>query len=552
MTRVVLRLFDLLAWALRASGVDYPQFRALLEVKLTLDGRRQTTAFRTQPGKAPRNALLFTLVINTFMGLFVAMFLGILRQPLLALTIVHAFIMMMIALSLISDFSSVLLDTTDNQILQPRPVTSRTLLAARTAHIVVYIALLSGSLALPALVVGGIKFGVVFVPAFLFTLLLSIAMILNAVNLLYLLLMRWISGERLRDIILYFQVAMTVIAMGGYQVVPRLMNAQMLKGPDISAAWWIYLVPPAWLAGAVDLAIGNWGAVPATLTGLAVAVSAVLWVLVTRLAPGFREALARLDAAPAKSTVASGQMRASARRTIFRYLCRRPTERAAFELLWALSSRDRQFKLRTYPSAAFAIVFGCLFMFMPGGNARTLAEVVDSRLYLFMLYFACLMAPTALMQMAFSDQREAAWIYRALPLARPGEVLVAGLKVIVVKLIVPTFLVLTAITLVLWGVRTLPDVALALGVTLLMAGLQALLVGRRMPFSEAFAVRDSSGRATRAMVIMLASMAVGGLHFALTFVPYGVPAAIVPIVALAWLTIAGYRRTRWAQVLRTE
>jgi len=549
MIRVVLWLFDLLAWALRASGVDYPQFRALLELKLTLDGRRPSTAFRTQTGKASRNALVFTLGMNTFMGLFVAMFLGILPRPLLALTIVHAFIMMMIALSLISDFSSVLLDTTDNQILQPRPVTSRTLLAARTAHIVVYIGLLTGSLSLPALVVGGIKFGAVFVPAFVLTLLLSIAMILNAVNLLYLLLMRWISGERLRDIILYFQIVMTVIAMGGYQIVPRLMDAQMLKGPDISESWWIYLVPPAWLAGALDLVIGEARAVTAVLTALAVAVPVVLWMLVARLAPGFREALARLDAAPAKN-LAAGQKHVGGRRTLFRYLCRRPTERAAFELLWALSSRDRQFKLRTYPSAAFAIVFGCVFMFMPGGHTRSLAELAASRTYLLLLYFGCMMVPTSLIQMRFSDQREAAWIYRALPLVSPGEVLAAGLKVLVVKLMAPAFVVLSAITLAIWGYRVIPDVVLAFCVALLMAGLQALAMGRYLPFSQAFQVRDSSGRATRAMLLMLLAMAVGGLHFLLTYVPYGVPAAIVPVAALAWLTIAGYRRTSWAQVLR--
>ena len=40
MIALILRLFDCFSWLLRGLGVDYPQFRAILQTKLMLDVRR--------------------------------------------------------------------------------------------------------------------------------------------------------------------------------------------------------------------------------------------------------------------------------------------------------------------------------------------------------------------------------------------------------------------------------------------------------------------------------------------------------------------------------
>ncbi|NTW37527.1 MAG: hypothetical protein HGB17_15710 [Syntrophobacteraceae bacterium] len=59
---------------------------------------------------------------------------------------------------------------------------------------------------------------------FLLTLACSIALIVCAVNLFYVAAIRFTSGERLRDIILQFQVVMSVGVFVGYQFLPRLMD----------------------------------------------------------------------------------------------------------------------------------------------------------------------------------------------------------------------------------------------------------------------------------------------------------------------------------------
>ena len=66
----------------------------------------------------------------------------------------YTYIMVMISMTLITDFSSILLDTSDNTIILPRPVDSRTLFAARLTHILLYLGQLGlGLTVIPAIVV---------------------------------------------------------------------------------------------------------------------------------------------------------------------------------------------------------------------------------------------------------------------------------------------------------------------------------------------------------------------------------------------------------------
>ncbi len=552
MVKLVLCVFDVFAWTLRRAGVDYPQFRALLGVKLTLDGRRQFTAFQQRGGRAPRNALVFTLAMNAFMGICAAMLIPLSSTPLTTMTLLHALVMVMVALSLIADFSSVLLDTTDNQILQSRPISSRTLLAARIAHIVTYITLLTLSLTAASFVVGTFKYGLAFPGVFALTLAASVCLIVGAVNVLYLLAMRLISGEKLRDIILYFQISMTIIVVGGYQILPRLMDVHELGAWGLADRWWVYLIPPAWLAAPIELLTGKVGPALLILTVLGTLVPLGTILTALALAPGFKAALARLEAAPG-ATPGARRPAAAPRRGLTAWLTRSPVERAAFEFLWTLSGRDRQFKLRTYPNVALVLIFGAMFILSdPGGLRHAFETLPETHKHLFMLYMCCALAPTAILQMRYSDRYEAAWIYRVLPLATPGQVLRAGLKVVLVRLVLPSFALVTLVTLAIWRTKAVPDVLLALCATLLTCALQALLIGDHLPFSEPFAMMEGSGRVSRSLLFMLLSLVLGGLHYLLTFAPYGVPVA-TPLVALAaGLALRAYGRRPWRAILAEE
>ena len=71
LNKITLWVFDRLAPLIRRLGVDYGQFRALLEVKLTLDARRLKFGSAPAGGskKKPPNALGATAVFYAIMGL---------------------------------------------------------------------------------------------------------------------------------------------------------------------------------------------------------------------------------------------------------------------------------------------------------------------------------------------------------------------------------------------------------------------------------------------------------------------------------------------------
>ena len=56
--------------------------------------------------------------------------------------------------SMISDFSSVLLDIRDSNILYPKPIDRKTVSAAKLIHIIIYLSLLTVALVRPSLIAG--------------------------------------------------------------------------------------------------------------------------------------------------------------------------------------------------------------------------------------------------------------------------------------------------------------------------------------------------------------------------------------------------------------
>src|SRR5688500_17755417 len=126
----LLRFLDLWKWLFLRLGVNYDQLRAIVEVKLTTDNRRQTVAYKTKRNKEPTNTFVATVLLYAVFGIFISFVIYTLPSFILSMLMFFTYIMVMIIMTLITDFSSILLDTSDNTIILPRPVDSRTLFIA--------------------------------------------------------------------------------------------------------------------------------------------------------------------------------------------------------------------------------------------------------------------------------------------------------------------------------------------------------------------------------------------------------------------------------------
>lgn len=176
--------------------------RAIVDVKLTMDNRRGYSSLgrhgQSKAGEDKNNQFLIVLGIYTFFGLFtgLSMLAFTPKETLfIPLTITFGYLMVFCAMTLLSDFSSLILDSANNQIILPRPVSGRTLLLSRIVHIAGYLFSIAIALSLVGLVVATYRFGPLAGIIFLIMSLLSSILMVFLTNVFYLLLMQFTSEE---------------------------------------------------------------------------------------------------------------------------------------------------------------------------------------------------------------------------------------------------------------------------------------------------------------------------------------------------------------------
>ncbi|QJD78085.1 ABC-2 family transporter permease [Spirosoma rhododendri] len=551
MTPLILSILDRLQGLFRWLGADYSQLRAIVQVKLMMDNRRNYTTLgrygqQKKDSDPPNNTFLKVLGFYALFGTLLSLQLAFKDRESLFFPLIlqFAYVMILCAMTLISDFSSIILDSSDNQIILPRPVSSRTLWLARITHISVYLFAIALATGIGSILVLGYRFGPVAGLLFLFLSLLSAMLMVFLTNLLYLGLMRFISEDKLREIINYVQIVMAIAFYGGYQLIPRLINRSDLSDA-LDRQWWHYLVPPMWMAGAVDSVLQRtFDTDHLLLIALAILMPVGgIWVMSQFMTGSFTEKLSSLDqdsksAQPIAATVAQPTRLLD---QLAGWFTGSLLERAAFAFAWRIMGRDRKFKLKTYPQLGFGFVY-IVFMSVRGGGFNN-SEFST----LFSLYFAGLYGMVAQYQLSASDSFKASWLYGAAPIRQPGDILTGALKAIIVKLVTPFYLLVAAYLLGKNGFDKVDDIMLGYANTIVMLLASALLSDRRMPFSVPVdAVNQSNtGRSLLTLVVLTL---VGGLHFILTLIPYGVWGGIVLALLVVWLLMRQYQRTNWNQI----
>ncbi|MCG4584704.1 hypothetical protein L0P56_04285, partial [Anaerosalibacter bizertensis] len=134
----VLKFMDRFKGLFKSFGIDYDTMRKILQVKLTLDGRRVPTVMNNNSYKNEGNSIKKSLGFYILLGLVLVPFVISNQNYLFQMSFLFGILMFMMMTILISDFSSVLLDLRDKDIILSKPVDGKTLSAAKTIHIMIY------------------------------------------------------------------------------------------------------------------------------------------------------------------------------------------------------------------------------------------------------------------------------------------------------------------------------------------------------------------------------------------------------------------------------
>ncbi|WP_245183474.1 hypothetical protein [Lentibacillus salicampi] len=411
-----LNFLDRFQFLFKRLGINYGDMRKILQLKLTMDQRRVPTIFNMDSSKKKQgNQFLKSLWLYAFYGLISVPILFFGDHYMLQMSLLFGITMFFLMTSMISDFTSVLLDVRDKNIIGTKPVSKKTISAAKMVHVGMYIALLAGAfVAVPFIVMMFAK-GILFSLLFLAFLILNLIFIIALTALIYIFTLQIFNGELLKDIINYVQILLSVGIVVGYQLLARSFEVIDLT-VSYTFSWWHVFIPPIWSGAPFELLLRqNMSSGVIFLSLLALVVPIISIIVYARLMPSFERNLEKLLNESGKSRKKLFKME----HIWSRLVCFSQEERVFFQFASAMMKKERDFKLKVYPSLGFALFFPFVFLFNSFNNELT-GNVGDSKLYL-TIYIGSIMIPAAVHMLKYSENYNGSWVLQTLPLTDAGH-----------------------------------------------------------------------------------------------------------------------------------
>lgn len=544
------------------SGVDTFQLNEILKIKLLLDSRRPPAMFAGRKRaatatttKTPMGVIFVTLIFGVFYGLLLIFF----DKPLVGQTVYFSVFMVLMSLTLITDFTSVLFDVRDQYIIGPRPVNDRTVAFARILHISIYVMKLALLQGLPGMIIIGIIDGPFATPLFFFQIIEATLLSILLVNVIYLILMRLVSPQKFKDIISYIQIAFSISIFVAYYLLPRLINMSKLGNFDLLKHRFAYFLPPVWIAAfnEVFLHHSRSNLLTSLMAFVGITVPLVgIWFVARVLAPGFNRrlsAIAMSDGATNKP-VTTKVKNAGLIDRLADLIAHDPIENAGFRITWKLAARTREFKMRVYPQFAFVPVYFIYFSLNTKGDSLADRYYIlqQGKGYIFLIYLCIIVLSAILQQISQSEKYKASWVYYALPINKPGKVLAGMYKAIITLYFFPYCLVLSVASIVIWGPGIINDILLAFIICQIYGILMALFLVKGLPFSKPVLAKQSGGRIITSLLITMFAGVFGFVHYLLVRWEMVIWILIVPALLIYWVMFNYYKKQTWDNIELTE
>jgi len=547
----VLKVLDVFGFFYRAMGIDYEVMRKILKLKLLMDQRRVPSVLVNSKRKDQENTFNSALIIYALMGLT---FVFIMLPPFplfFKMNLIFGMLIFMVTMTMVSEFSSLLLDTKDRGILLSKPIAAQTVNAAKITHILINLLTITFVMAGPSLIVGLLKYGWLFFGIYFFELLLLSGLILFLTSVLYFIMLLFFDGDKLKDIINYFQIILSLVLTVGYQFTGRIFQ---LVGHNmvVSFKWWMYLLPSAWFAAPFSLILENkveYNYLYLSVIGILGPIL-VLIIYFGVIIKYFEKNLYKLD------NVTSKKRRTTEKRAIIYKKIISPIVRNNHENIFCrfsqnMISSERSIRLRLYPSLAMAtfmpIIIMANFLLIGITSVNSVLTNMSQGAYYLWLYLAVFMLSVTPFTLTSSENYKGAWIYKALPIELPDVILMGTLKGFILRYLIPVFLLESILFAVPYGARLIPHLILIFSNLLLLIILLFKLSPKELPFSKKFQAGEN-----KRLELVFASLAFCGMsavvHYALR--DFGVGLLIYVIIVLSvtavlWKTSA---RISWKDV----
>lgn len=489
---IFLQFLDIFSGLFTRLGVDYPIMRKILGLRLTLDNRAVALINSQNPSKSrSRNNYNKSLIIYGLIGATNLIFLFTDWTFYIKMNLVFASNIFFLIFVMMSDYSRVILDSSDKNIIMTKPVDERTYNTAKVLHIAYYILGISLALNIGSILFGTRTYGLGFFFTYLLAIIFIDILVISLTSGLYYLILKYYSGNKLREVINGFQIAFIVFISLGYQLIFRLIDLSQVAS-DFSHKLYHYLIPSLWFSSFFELIVaGSREKYVVISFFLGILIPSTLFIIYVKTSKKFEENLYKLTEVAKESQefkVRDG--------FVEKILTPRPQDRVYFKFTRAIIKSDRDFKLKAYPSLGFAIAFP-LIMGLSGNNLREIPY--------YNIYFSGIYMSNLIYILAKSNSYKGHWIFKLANRDNSQAYRLEAGKVVLTYLISPIFLVLSIIMTYLLGPSYIPAFITAyLGICLnLGIGIKVIL--KDDPFSQALDTNNKMdiGKAISLMVILL-------------------------------------------------
>lgn len=513
----VLKVLDRFQRIFEKLGVDYKMMRRILQVKFIMDGRRTPTVIGNTKKKNEEieNSFIKSLWVYAVMGIIVVFLVITGQSYVFQMSLAFGIIMFMVMTSLISDFSSVLLDIRDKNILMLKPVNNITLNMAKVIHIVIYLFFVTMALTGPALVISIFTQGIMFFILFFIELILLDIFVVTLTALLYLVILRFFDGEKLKDVINYVQIGLTITITVGYQLIGRLftfVDTELIFYPK----WWQYFVIPIWYGGSFEVFLhGSTNIYYVIFSILAFVIPLCSIFIYIYFMPTFERNLQKLNNDGTKNKVKKGKLS----NWVAKIICTTKEEVLFFNFAAKMMKNEREFKLKVYPSLGLAFIFPFIFIFREL-QVYGLEKMASSNMYYY-IYFCAFFLPTVILMMRYSSNYKGAWFYKVIPIVETASIFRGTIKAFLVNLLLPIYIFESIIFIWIFGFRIFPDIIAVIINICIFAVICFKVLEKDLPFSKPFDNAQQSN-SWSLIPIMLVLGVLGGIHFLSKYISFGI------------------------------
>lgn len=512
---LVIKVVDICVQPFLSKDLNYNQIREMLKLKLIMDSRRipigtQKNAEKLK--KEPGRSMLLTCLVYMFIGAFIA---AMQSMPNIfgANMLGFSMLIFMLFSAYISEYSAVLLDTTEKSFYGALPIGHNEINTAKNIHIAYYIGTIAFSMMLPSMIAAFVFHGLLYGLSFVVMSVVITVFCLHLAGTIYFLLLKVFSGEKLKDILSGFQIFMTIAMVLAYQIVPRVINFAEFAKAELTFSPFFVILPPAWFAAilAVFFAATSAGYYY-ILAGMAVGAIILLEVVYNKkVMPEFEGELDKLT-----ETAKENKSLSAFSTFICKVLSKDKQENAFMKLVLIQISRNRDIKLKIYPQLTNMIILPVIILLsqLPrvGNFEGLITTIKEGRWTIALLYSVGLTSSVIYKIISQSDNKESLLFYQVLPIENLSKCIRAGIKVVLFHYITPVFMILSAIFFVICGIKVLPDIVLAYIAFIFITSFEIRISGWVLPFSTEIVTSNAGYNMLMFLINMILLGGAGFIH----------------------------------------